>query len=28
VHNIPLATNPAAGLRFVQSLQHEMAKGI
>lgn len=23
VHNIPLATNPAAGLRFVQSLRHE-----
>ena len=28
VHNIPLATNPAAGLRFVQSLQHEMGKGL
>ena len=23
VHNIPLATNPAAGLRFIQSLQLE-----
>jgi methylglyoxal synthase len=26
VHNIPLATNPAAGTRFVQSLRHEFSK--